>query len=274
MDDYELKKYVPGDPGWSYVASFGFENLKKGKNVYKVYAVNFNEEKKLIDAITIIHGTSEEFMEKELEKVDAENVVAQDLSIRRNKDEEKLTLRLIAPEQPEAYSKVASILKKQWLKIGVDIKIQILKNGDFQEALFTRDYDLLIFGQNLGYNLDAYPYWHSSQAKEGGYNLSQFKNFIVDSLLDKARLEHDLEDRKETLKDIQEIISKEVPAIFLYSPTYHFALSDKIQNTFFENLASASDRFACIADWYARVDRKLNDGVNPLTFLSWLVKQF
>ncbi len=213
-------------------------------------------------------------MEKELIKVDAENKVAEDLPVRANKNGEKLVLKLITPEQPKDYNKVAAILKKQWQKIGIGLDIKFLKNEEFQKALSERDYDLLIFGQNLGYNLDAYPYWHSSQAKEGGYNLSQFKNFIVDSLLDKARLEYDTEDRKKVLNDIQKIISKEVPAIFLYSPTYHFALSEKIQSSSFDNLATTSDRFAGIGNWYARVNRKFNNGVNPLTFASWLVKQF
>ncbi len=274
VNDYELKKYVPGDPGWSYVASFEFGNLKKGKNVFDVYAVDFDEEKTLIDTITITQGTEEQFMEEELNEVAAENKEADVLPIRLNQNDETLILRMIVPKTPEAYSQVASLIKEQWKKIGVGLTIEALDNTDFQEALFKRNYDLLIFGQNLGYNLDAYPYWHSSQAKEGGYNLSQFKNFIVDSLLDKARLQEDVEDRKKTLNQIQEIISKEIPAIFLYSPTYNFALSDKIQNATFENLATTTDHFARIQDWYARVDRRFAEGVNPLTFVNWLVKQF
>ncbi len=274
VNDYELRKFVPGDPGWSYVASFEFGNLEKGENVFDVYAVSFAEEKNLIDSITITQGTSEEFIEQDREIAKKENEDAKVLPFRENKNGEKLVLRLIAPDKPENYTKVAELLQQQWRKIGIGLKVDILANEDFREALFTRDYDLLIFGQNLGYNLDAYPYWHSSQAKDGGYNLSQFKNFIVDSLLDKARLELDSEDRKKTLNSIQEIISAEVPAIFLYSPTYYFALSDKIQNTSFENLATASDRFARIAQWYGRVDRKLSDDVGPLTFASWILKQF
>ncbi|MBU1017536.1 hypothetical protein KKA33_00735 [Patescibacteria group bacterium] len=274
VNDYELKKFVPGDPGWSYVASFEFGNLKKGDNVFDIYAIDFNEEKRLIDSITISQGTAEEFIEQEREVSKQENEVAKVLPFRENAKGERFVLHLIAPDKPETYTKVAEILKSQWRKIGIGLKIDVLENGAFQEALYKRDYDLLIFGQNLGYNLDAYPYWHSSQAKEGGYNLSQFKNFVVDSLLDKARMELNAEDRKKTLNDIQEIISQEVPAIFLYSPTYYFALSDKIQNTSFENLATASDRFARIAEWYGRVDRQLKEGVNPLTFATWLIKQF
>ncbi len=274
VDDYELKKFVPGDPGWSYVASKEFGNLKTGRNVFRVYATNFNGEQKEIDAITIAVGTTLELSQKEFDKIQQENAMAQDLPIRRNKEGSELTLRLITSEQPEAYGKVAERLQAQWKKLGVRLLIQVLPSDTFQERLSKRDYDLLIFGQNLGYNLDAYPYWHSSQAKEGGYNLSQFKNFAVDSLLEKARLQTDLDQRKKTLNDIQEIMSKEAPAIFLYSPTYLTAFSDKIQNATFENLATTSDRFARISDWYAEYQRKLKPGTTPLTFISWLGKQF
>lgn len=274
INDYELKKYVPGDSGWSYVASFEFANLKKGKNVFDMYTVDFNGAKKLTDSITITTGTADELSETDLAKVADENTTAGNLPIRKNKTGDSLILKLVTPDQPKTYSEIASILKDQWQKIGIGVQISVLGNDAFQQALLKRDYDLLIFGQNLGYNLDAYPYWHSSQAKEGGYNLSQFKNFIVDSLLEKARLQNNVDDRKKTLNSIQEIISKEVPAIFLYSPTYYFALSNKIQNASFDNLATTSDRFARIQDWYARVDRKFNDKANPITFFFWLIKQF
>lgn len=274
IDDYELKKYVPGDPGWSYVASLEFDNLKLGENIYRVYATDFNAKKKLIDAITITYGSAITFTEEEKEKLTEENASAPDLLTRVNKDGEELSLNLITSKRPEVYGEVAKIIKKQWRKIGVDVSIEMLDNGDFQERLNKREYDLLIFGQNLGYNLDAYPYWHSSQAKEGGLNLSQFKNFVVDSLLEKARYEREEEERLKTLRDIQYIISQEAPAVFLYSPTYYIALSSKVQNASFENLATTSDRFAAVETWYAKVDRKLKEGTNPLTFFSWIAKQF
>jgi len=274
VDDYELKKYVPGDVSWSYVASKEFGNLKTGRNVFRVFAVDTNGAKKEIDAITIAQGTSLELTDKEMTKAKEENEQAKELPIRSNKDGKELMLRLIIPEQPEAYGKIAQMLQAQWRKLGVRLLIEPLPNDLFQQRLSKRDYDLLIFGQNLGYNLDAYPYWHSSQAKEGGYNLSQFKNFVADSLLEKARLQKDLTQRKKTLEDLQEIMSKEVPAIFLYSPTYTTAFTDKIQNASFDNLATTSDRFANISNWYAEYSRRLKTGTTPLTFLTWLIRQF
>lgn len=274
VDDYELKKFIPGDPGWSYVTSLEFGNLKTGQNVFRVYAVDFTGNKKEIDSITIAQGTSLEFSEKELDKIKRENAEAIPLPTRLNKKGEELVLRLIAPEQPQAYGKIAELVQEQWKKLGVKLLIQVLPNDTFQQRMAKRDYDLLIFGQNLGYNLDAYPYWHSSQAKQGGYNLSQFKNFAVDSLLEKARLQSDREQRQKTLNDIQEIMSKEAPAVFLYSPTYLTALSSKIQNAAFDNMATLSDRFSRISDWYAGYDRQFKKGTNFLTLFSWLGKQF
>ena len=273
INDYELQKYVPGDPGWSYVAATKYDSLEPGENVYEVYATDFSGEKKLIDAITINFASETVLNEEKLEKIKEENEEAEILPVRQNEEGEALSLRLITSDKPEIYRKVALEIKKQWQLIGVNIIIEVLENGDFQNRLNKRDYDLLIFGQNLGYNLDAYPYWHSSQAREGGINFSQFKNFVVDSLLEKARLE-EAEDRKETLNDIQEIISREVPAIFLYSPTYLTALSEEVDHPPFNHLATISDRLGGIEHWYARVDRKFKDGVTPLTFFTWAFKQF
>ena len=76
------------------------------------------------------------------------------------------------------------------------------------------------------------------------------------------------------MSQAQEVISKEIPAIFLYQPTYHFALSDKIQGVTLDYLANAGDRFGGIADWYANVERHLKRGTSPLTFIKWIFKQF
>lgn len=273
INDYELKKYVPGDPSWSYVAATKFDSLKEGENMYEVYATDFDGKKKLIDSIKIIFGSSKSAVVENADQREEENSEANNLPIRKNSDGEKLSLRLITSSKPEIYGQIAEEIKREWHKIGVDVQIEVLENEAFQKRMNARDYDLLIFGQSMGYNLDAYPYWHSSQAKEGGLNLSQFKNFVVDSLLEKARLES-AGDRKKTLNDIQEIISSEVPAIFLYSPTYYTALSEKVSHPPFSHLATISDRLGNIEYWFAKGGRKFKVGSSLLSFFPWILKQF
>jgi len=160
IDDYQLKKYVPGDPGWSYIAAKKYDSLKDGENIFKVFVKDFSGEKKIIDSIKITFGTSKTLANNEKEKLAEENSEAEELMIRENEDGETLTLNLITNSKPAIYEKIAYLIQKQWKKIGVDVNIEILKNEDFQQRVNAREYDLLIFGQNLGYNLDAYPYWH------------------------------------------------------------------------------------------------------------------
>lgn len=273
INDYELKKYVPGDPGWTYVASTKFDSLKEGDNIYEVYATDFKGNKKMIDSIKITFGKPKPAVEQNPEKRETENKSAPALPIRTNDKGQKLSLRLITSSKPEVYAKIAGEIQREWLKLGVDVQVEVLEPDVFQKRLNARDYDLLIFGQSLGYNLDAYPYWHSSQAKAGGLNLSQFKNFIVDSFLEKARQENQ-DERRKTLSDIQEIISKEVPAIFLYSPTYYTALSETVSHPPFTHLATISDRFGDIERWYAKGKRKFKNGISFFSFFPWVIKQF
>lgn len=287
IDDYKLQQLKPEDKEWNYVAAKKFDSLKSGKNIYQVYSEDGAGKKTMIDAITIVfedEGNSTD--SGDLERIKKENQEALDLPTRVNKKDEKLVLRLLTSKNPTSYTKVAQLLQAQWKKIGVELQIEVLDSPAFEEKLAKRDYDLLLFGQNLGYNLDAYPYWHSSQAKQSdsekkddlptkeknGLNLSQFKHFVVDTLLKKARLVDD-KARQETLNEIQEIISQEVPAIFLYSPVYYTALSKDINYPEFEHLATTSDRLATIQDWYADANRNFKKGVNFFTFFSWSAKQ-
>ncbi|MFH0820302.1 MAG: peptide ABC transporter substrate-binding protein [Candidatus Peregrinibacteria bacterium] len=274
VNDYELQKFAPGDKGWSYVASEEFGNLKRGDNVFEVSALDYQEKKTFLDRITVTYNNSIVLQQQEKEKLAKENEEFSSLPTRKNQKGESLKLRFITSQTPAVYAQIAELLQDQWKRMGVELEIDVLDPSTFQERLMKRDYDLLLFGQNLGYNLDSYPYWHSSQAKEGGYNLSQFKNFGVDSLLEAARLEEDEGRRKVLLSSIQRILSQEVPAVFLYSPTYSSAHAKKIQNVSFTGLATMTDRFANIEEWYAQGKRQFKEGVTPWTFVTWFFEQF
>jgi len=274
INEYELTLFEPGDTAWNYEASNRFDSIESGKNVFEVYIGSSEEDRVLIDAITIYFEDDVQVADSDdKSRVDMENDQASNLPIRENRNGEPLKLRLLTSDSPVEYRQVAELIQVQWQKIGVDLQIEALSGTAFQERVTNRDYDVLLFGQNLGYNLDAYPYWHSSQANENGVNLSQFKNFEVDILLEKARLDSE-EDRQDTLNEIQSIISQEVPAIFLYSPTYHSAVSINVSYPPFKYLATTSDRIASVNTWYAKANRHFKEEVGVLTFFGWMAKQF
>ena len=272
---YELQEFNPGDTQWSYkVNEELYENLSPGENLYEVVGFTPEGDRRVLDSITVNYISQRDLSEAEQEEIFLYNQAAPPLPTRTNEEGELLNLNLITTENPEAYQEIARLVQQQWKKIGVGVDIEVLDPNTFQKRLTARNYDLLLFGQPLGYNLDAYPYWHSSQVKEGGLNLSQFKDFRVDTFLERARLEQNEEARLQILNELQEILVTEVPAIFLYSPTYHFALSSEVQNVTFNNLATTTDRLAGIERWSSQVKRQWNKEVGFFTFFPWIIHQF
>ncbi|MEA3304855.1 MAG: ABC transporter substrate-binding protein [Patescibacteria group bacterium] len=78
--------------------------------------------------------------------------------------EKKLLFQLACLNTQEHLS-IAYKIKNTLEKWGVDIQVQEYSNKEIIDIITERDYDLLIFGQNLGTDLDLYPIWHSSQTE-------------------------------------------------------------------------------------------------------------
>jgi peptide/nickel transport system substrate-binding protein len=102
------------------------------------------------------------------------------------------------------------------------------------------------------------------------YNLSQYKSFKADSLLETIRKTGDEKERIRSLKELQDILKEDVPAIFLYSPVYTYAHRQKILGIELGNLSLHSDRFLTLHKWYVREGRVFKTGQSWLSFFSWL----
>jgi peptide/nickel transport system substrate-binding protein len=70
---------------------------------------------------------------------------------------------------------------------------------------------------------------HQFVTCEGGINDSKYCNKEVDKLLNEARQSNDVAVRKEKYAAAQDILSKELPIIYLYHPSWIWALSNKIK---------------------------------------------
>ncbi len=205
--------------------------------------------------------------------------------IRVDENGNPLRLRLLTSPLPATYPKVAEIVSKQWRTIGVDTVVEVpADKAEFDQRVIRRDYDVLLFGQPLLDNLDSYPYWHSSQAQtfkedEDGINqgqrldannLSQFKNFEADALLEQIRETQDETVRKQTLDKLRKVFQEEVPAIVLYSPNYVFAVGDKILGVELGKPSLHSDRFLSMHRWFRKQGRTFKAGKSWFSFVPWL----
>ncbi|MBT7483745.1 hypothetical protein HN680_03150, partial [Candidatus Peregrinibacteria bacterium] len=89
-------------------------------------------------------------------------------------------------KQEEVTATTAQMIAEQLAEIGIMVTIETYENEAFQQKVTNREYDLLLYGQSLGYNLDTYSYWHSSQVSTG-LNLSNYGNSNADFYIEAIR---------------------------------------------------------------------------------------
>ena len=203
--------------------------------------------------------------------------------IRVNDQGEQLSLRLLTSPSPPSYRTVAENVAKHWRDLGVLVSVDIPSTADeFEQRMLRRDYDVLLFGQSLLDNLDSYPYWHSSgvQKSKGGianlrldaYNLSQYASQKSDHLLETIRETTNERERQSALEDLRRMLAADVPAIFLYSPLYTFAVSPDVSGVSLGTLSLHSDRFLTLQRWFVRKERRLLEDISWWSFFPWLLR--
>ncbi len=174
----------------------------------------------------------------------------------RAKDGKLLEINLYTTDWEELMQ-TGEILKAQWEKIGAKVNLNILSISDIQQNYIRpREYEALLFGQVLkGGDPDLFSFWHSSQKKDPGRNLSLFGDEDTDTLIDDGRSEFEQEKRSELYLKFQKKLNQEIPAFFLYSPEYLYPVNKKIKGLELKNLISPARRFTDIDNWYLKTQR-------------------
>ncbi len=175
---------------------------------------------------------------------------------RSNEDGKTLALVLVrrsypANEKQEEVTRITTEMIEQQLEaVGIQVTVESYEDEKFQEKVQKRDYDLLLYGQSLGYNLDTYSYWHSSQSSTG-LNLSNYGNAKADFNIEAIRnlFGDEEEKRKEHLQKLAQTIKEDIPAVFLYTPSYTMLADERLQNLYSDDLLFPHDRFSNILEW-------------------------
>ena len=88
-------------------------------------------------------------------------------------------------------------------------------------------------------------------------NLSNFINREADKVLEDARKISDPQKRHDKYVHFQNILNQSLVAIFLYTPSYTYPVSDKIKGIETKNIITPSDRFSNIRNWFVKTKRAL-----------------
>ncbi|MFH1838355.1 MAG: ABC transporter substrate-binding protein [Candidatus Kuenenbacteria bacterium] len=172
------------------------------------------------------------------------------------KKNKELKIVLTTIDQPENI-KVTQMIQKFWQNIGIKVDLKIIDSKDIQkEIIESKNYEALFYGNNVGFDPDPYPFWHSSQIQYPGLNLALYSNKQADLLLEEARKISDLKQRELKYLKFQDILTEDLPAIFLYNSTHTFVVDKKIKGITVEQIINPSDRFIDIENWYLKIKRK------------------
>lgn len=154
------------------------------------------------------------------------------------------------------YTALVNELQKQWAKIGVSVKPQLLSSEQLQQtALTAHSYDILLYGISLGYDPDVYVYWHSSQARASGLNFSDWKSGRADASLEVARTRLETVLREARYKTFQDEWLKNAPAAALYQPRVNYAYHQSARGFVPFAANNASDRLTNVEQWTVGTQR-------------------
>ncbi|MFA5748353.1 MAG: ABC transporter substrate-binding protein [Candidatus Absconditabacterales bacterium] len=152
---------------------------------------------------------------------------------------------------------VAEKIKTYWASAGVNITLKVISSEQASEVIKNRDFEIILYGEAVGGDPDVYSFWHSSQIGNKGLNLAGYNNPAVDSLLVEARVTTNSDSRIAAYKKFQELVTADLPAIFLYSPTYTYVQNNNLKGFSSSVIIEPADRFSGVSGWYLKTKKKL-----------------
>jgi len=168
-----------------------------------------------------------------------------------------LSFSLITVDQPFLID-IANLLKEQWKALGAEIEIKTFDLETLKrDVIKPRSYDALLFGQVLGSIFDPSPFWHSSQKRDPGLNLAVYENKDVDKLLEEGKKTQDPKARAKIYEEFQNLLIEDSPVVFLVNPYYIYFVSPEIKGVEIKIIATPSQRFSGIENWYVKTRRVL-----------------
>jgi peptide/nickel transport system substrate-binding protein len=228
----------------SVLAGFGqtIEEPMPPKDASQTNTNNFNQEN--IDSAIVL-------LTKNGWKKNASGIMEK----KNKKETVTLSFSISTSDAPELKA-IAEILQKQWQKIGAQVEIKIFEVGDLnQNIIRPRKYDSLLFGEIIGRDMDLYPFWHSSQRVDPGLNIALYTNLKADKILESIRKTTSPASQQTLYKNFNNEIDVDVPAVFIYSPSFIYIVPPKVKNIKIGQLTTPSERFSDINTWYIETSK-------------------
>lgn len=172
----------------------------------------------------------------------------------RKKDNNYLKLGLVTQDD-DIYPEVANFLKKSWREIGVQADVKLVPLAELKQSYIRpRNYDIVVTEINIGADPDVYAFWHSSQAKDPGLNLSVYESSTADSALVAGRTRESKPLRAAKYEQFQNTWRDDAPALALFRPNYVYLRSPKLLGLNAIELPVPVARYYNVYEWTNKVE--------------------
>lgn len=180
--------------------------------------------------------------------------------VRRNQGN-ALAFSLLSDDDPVRVQ-VVQVIARQLGQAGIRAEPSVSGyTGLLQNFLVPRRYQAIVYGVDFPPDPDPYLLWHSTQAREDGFNFSSFTDTALDRLLERARTTPDQAQRREAYVEFQRTFAQLLPSIPLYNPTYLYVQDRELLGVEMGTLFEPAGRFADARSWYVNTRARGAAGV-------------
>ena len=170
----------------------------------------------------------------------------------RDKGGQKLAFTISTSDEPARLA-AATQIQQDLNAVGMRVDLKAMSFGELVDtAARERAFDALLVEIAVSGDPDPYSFFHSTEINDPGNNFSGFSTLPIDRNLEAARRTFDEAKRRELYAPVFQIISTEVPVVYLYFSDFLYAQSRQVQGMRIAPLTGPRERFWNVEDWYVR----------------------
>ncbi len=162
-----------------------------------------------------------------------------------------LAISLIVPDQGDLIA-VADGIKRRWSLLGIQVTIETLERAEIlRRSLTERTHQAVLYNIMAPSDIDLLPFWSA----DGSLNLSQWSQPAVTNNLVSASQASSTDALVAARQRVADSMSAQVPAIFLFRPSYAYITPSTLKGAADIQIAEPSARLSSTLRWYT--DTKL-----------------
>lgn len=173
----------------------------------------------------------------------------------RLKGRTELTLHLVTPNTP-AFTTAANLIRTAWTNLGAKVTVTQAETGQLiSDYVRPRNFDALLFSEKSNADADPFAFWHSSQVKDPGLNVSGLTVPQVDKLITDARTSTDETTREALYEQLTELLNTQHAALYLNQSFYTYVTDPRLQGIEITRIPDPSWVLALSTGWYTKQTR-------------------